>query len=139
MLGVYDPDVISVRVAKSEIPKPQLSDFEIVRGTAGAGFSCDDAGQLNFTVRLPEGSKHRIEDFGLLVTLVEGRDPYQMTGDTPLLLWQEPDGSARVNIWWLDGAPSEHEPIVMRADIRLVSGREVGPPARIRINVPVTE
>lgn len=129
----YDPVKPNRTVEARDIPKPILSALEVIRGKKGDGFSCDDAGQLNFTVSLPPGSSFTPSDFGLQMTLIEGDDPYGIIDSEPIELWTIDTGSAPISLWWLDGARANHKPINMRIELRLVSGNAFGPATQIKV------
>lgn len=101
------------------IPKPVIKILSIDRGTAAPGASCDDAGTITLEVSLPNTSTYSISEFGIYFkTAPDKYNPafpsYPLTSDIK-------DGKINIFLVWLDGAPSQQEPIDLQVEAFFVS------------------
>ncbi|WP_298262104.1 hypothetical protein [uncultured Litoreibacter sp.] len=134
----YTPTPSSLADQDLRIPKPQVSHINLSRGSGPPdGFSCADLGFLSMKIGLPEGSEGSIEQFGVTIEVVEGKDSFHIFHGNPIAPVSGDtikDGSIWLN--WLDGAPEDHQPINLEVELRLVYGNRNGPPERFKLVSP---
>lgn len=110
-----------------KVPAPVVEVTKIVRGTVPPGHTCDDAGILTLTLRLPPSSSYSIEQFAVYFRVLEGKLPDEIFPDLPLIGRVE-DKTMVLVLAWLDGSPAKQIRLDLKVEAFLVTnGLDIGP------------
>ncbi|MDC0658758.1 hypothetical protein N6L27_12175 [Leisingera sp. SS27] len=117
-----------------DIPAPNVEVKEIQRGKEAPGMSCGDAGTLRLSVSLPDTTLYEIKDLGVYFRVVRGEDAYGIFPAIPLAGEANGNGYG-ILLAWLDGQPSEQNPINLELEVFFVSkGLQIGLPSVVTIH-----
>lgn len=134
----YNSDVADLNDDK--LPVPSVEIVSIGRGTGSNGSSCDDMGQLEISVSLPETSPLKIGDVGIMFLVSRGQDREAIFPDVPLAPFEGYE-SRKITVFlpWLDGAPRDQRDIDLDVQAFFITrdGAE-GPRVEFSINSKAT-
>ena len=111
---------------------PDVTVVELVRGSAEAGASCNDAGWLTVNLVWPKTNAYKISEIGFYFR-VKGKTPDQIFPLVPVVGTISGQRS-RLRFVWLDGHPSQQKPLNLDVEVFAVNrGLEIGASRRFRV------
>ena len=119
------------------LPAPDVTVLEVTRGSASAGTSCDDAGVVQLRVKWPRGG-YALSEVGFYFRVVGGEDRNHIFPPGPMMGFMR-DGGTEFLFAWLDGHPSQQQPLDLRVEIFAVNhGLEIGPATQFNLTADVS-
>lgn len=116
---------------------PEVVSAKVSRGTGSDGVSCADAGNLRVTLRLPKSTPFQFDEIGFYFRVVSGENI--LAGHAlPFRASMMGKRTGSFTFYWLDGAPSQQEPLDLVIEVFAVTHwLEIGPPTRFAIHADV--
>jgi hypothetical protein len=108
------------------VPKPIVTVSKISRASYKAGSSCNDSGLIELEVELPSTSTYQLNEFGVYLRVLNGKEPDLIFPDLPIK--GRIVGNKMVLLFpWLDMVPSKQYPLDLTLDAALVTnGLNIG-------------